>query len=49
MGVELAYTPQVAEATRGLYEKVAHVIPPMEWAVHAPLIAAINALNKKST
>jgi quinolinate synthase len=46
MGVELAYTPQVAEATRGLYEKVAHVIPPMEWAVHAPLIAAINALKR---
>jgi quinolinate synthase len=46
MGVELAYTPQVAEATRGLYEKVAHVIPPMEWAVHAPLLAAINALKR---
>jgi quinolinate synthase len=52
MGLELAYTPPVADATanqvatRDLYEKVSHVIPRMEWAVHAPLIAAINDLKR---
>ncbi|HEV2560651.1 MAG TPA: quinolinate synthase NadA [Rhizomicrobium sp.] len=44
---ELAYTPQIAAATRGLYQKVAHVIPEIEWPVHAPYIAAINALKKE--
>jgi len=44
---ELAYTPQIAAATRGLYAKVAHVIPEIEWLVHAPYIAAINALKRE--
>jgi quinolinate synthase len=30
-----------------LYAKVAHVIPDIEWAIHAPLIAAINRLKKQ--
>ncbi len=30
------YTPAVAKATRGLYEKVSHVIPEIEWPVFAP-------------
>ena len=47
MGVELAYTDAVAKATDGLYAKVADVIPAIEWAVHAPLIDAINRLKRE--
>jgi len=43
----LAYTPQVAEATRGLYAKIASVVPEVEWPVHAPYVAAINALKRQ--
>ncbi len=47
MGVELAYTDQVARATASLYAKVARVIPEIEWPVHAPLIAEINRLKRE--
>ena len=47
MGVELAYTPEVARATAPLYRKVAHVIPEIEWPVFAPVIAEINRLKKE--
>ena len=43
----LAYTPEVARLTRGLYQKVAHVVPEIEWPVHAPYVAAINALKRE--
>jgi quinolinate synthase len=43
----LSYTPQVANATRDLYARVSHVMPEIEWAVHAPYIKAINELKKK--
>jgi len=43
----LAYTPSVALATRDLYAKVAHVVPEIEWAVHAPYIKAINELKRR--
>src|SRR6185437_8623891 len=46
MGVELAYTEAVAQATSGLYARVAKVIPQIEWPVHAPLIAEINRLKR---
>ncbi|HUJ45602.1 MAG TPA: quinolinate synthase NadA, partial [Rhizomicrobium sp.] len=41
------FTPDVARATRGLYEKVAHVVPEIEWAVHAPYVKAINDLKRE--
>ena len=44
---ELEYTPEVAEATAPIYEKVSHVIPEIEWPVFAPLIHAINRLKKQ--
>ncbi|MBL6853001.1 MAG: quinolinate synthase NadA [Alphaproteobacteria bacterium] len=47
MGVELAYTAEVAKATAPLYRKVAHVIPEIEWPVFAPVIAEINRLKKE--
>ena len=42
---DLAYTPEVAEATRHFYEKVRHVIPAIEWPTFAPYIKAINDLK----
>src|SRR5271154_4095225 len=41
------YTPEVAYATRDLYDKVAHVVPEIEWAVHAPYVKAINDLKRQ--
>ena len=43
----LVYTPQIARETQALYAKVAHVIPQIEWPVHAPYIHAINALKRE--
>ena len=45
MAQTLAYSPQVAAATRATYERVRHVIPEIEWPVHAPYIALINELK----
>ncbi len=44
---ELAYTPQIAAATAGLYGRVARVVPEIEWPVHAPYVAAINRLKRE--
>jgi quinolinate synthase len=43
----LAFTPAIAQATRDLYGKVSHVVPEIEWAVHAPYIKAINDLKRQ--
>ncbi len=42
---DLAYTPEVAEATKALYAKVANVVPEIEWPAFAPLILEINRLK----
>ncbi|ADZ71759.1 quinolinate synthase NadA [Polymorphum gilvum] len=44
---ELAYTPEVARETAPVYEKVRHIIPPIEWPALAPTIHAINRLKKE--
>lgn len=44
---DLPYTPEVAKATALTYERLRHVIPEIEWPVHAPLIVAINELKKQ--
>ena len=41
----LAYTPAVASATAGIYERIRDVIPDIEWPVHAPYVARINELK----
>jgi quinolinate synthase len=41
----LAYTPAVKRATEAIHSRVRHVIPDIEWPVHAPYIAAINELK----
>lgn len=44
---DLAYTPEVAAETAHLYERVARVIPAIEWPSFAPYIKAINDLKKE--
>jgi quinolinate synthase len=41
------YTPEIAAATAPYYDHVKNVIPAVEWPVHAPYVAAINALKKE--
>jgi quinolinate synthase len=41
----LEWTPEVEEATAHLYERVAKVMPRIEWPVHAPYVKAINELK----
>ncbi len=41
-----AWTPELADRLAPVYEHVRHVIPEVEWAVHAPLIAAIQELKR---
>lgn len=43
----LPFTPEVAAATDHLYKKVEALISPAEWRLHAPYIAAINALKRE--
>ena len=42
---DLEFTPEVERATADVYERVRDVIPPLEWPVHAPYIAAIQRLK----
>ena len=46
----MVHTPDVSEAlksTAHFYERVKTVIPDVEWPLHAPYVAAINALKKE--
>lgn len=43
----LLFTPSIEEETKALYQRVRHVIPDVEWPVHAPLISAINRLKRE--
>ncbi|MBV9332456.1 MAG: quinolinate synthase NadA [Candidatus Eremiobacteraeota bacterium] len=46
MGViELPYTSSVAAETDPIFARVEHVIPRVEWPLHAPYVAAINRLK----
>jgi quinolinate synthase len=47
MEAQLRYTPEVARQTQPIYEGLRHVIPEIEWGVHAPYIAAINQLKRE--
>jgi quinolinate synthase len=40
------WTPEVERDTAQLYERVKHVIPPIEWPLMAPTIKAINELKR---
>lgn len=41
----LAFTPALKREMEPLYERVKHVVTPMEWVQYAPLIKAINDLK----
>lgn len=41
----LTFTPEIARETAAIYERVRHIIPEIEWPVHAPYIAAILKLK----
>ena len=43
----LEYTPEIAVATRPIFERVRGVLPEIEWPVHAPYVAAINELKQE--
>jgi quinolinate synthase len=43
----LDFTPEVARVTAAVHERVRGVIPELEWAVHAPYIAAIQELKRE--
>ncbi|MBI37708.1 MAG: quinolinate synthase [Alphaproteobacteria bacterium] len=43
----LEYTPEVALATKHIYERVRDVIPDFEWPAHAPYVEGINRLKKE--
>jgi len=48
MGViELPYTRSIAAETDPIFERVEHVIPRVEWPLHAPYVAAINRLKRE--
>jgi quinolinate synthase len=42
----LEFTPEVEAATAALWEKVRSRVTPIEWRVHAPIIAEINRLKR---
>jgi quinolinate synthase len=43
----LEYTPEVARATAALAARVRAVIPPLEWPLHAPYVAAIAEWKRR--
>ncbi|HVN70122.1 MAG TPA: quinolinate synthase NadA [Candidatus Binatia bacterium] len=48
MGViELPYDESIAAETEPIFSRVAHVIPRVEWPLHAPYVAAINRLKRE--
>jgi quinolinate synthase len=45
--IVFAFTPAVEAATAPLWEKVKAKVTPIEWRLHAPLIAEINRLKRE--
>ena len=45
--LDLPYTADVAAETDPIFERVAGVIPRVEWPLHAPYVAAINRLKRE--
>ena len=46
-GFQFAFTPEIEAQTAPLWEKVKRHVTPMEWRLHAPLIAEINRLKRE--
>jgi len=45
--IAFGFTPAVETATAALWEKVKSQVTPIEWRLHAPLIAEINRLKRE--
>ncbi|MBV9233633.1 MAG: quinolinate synthase NadA [Candidatus Eremiobacteraeota bacterium] len=45
--IELPAPEEAAAETTSIFARVEHVIPRVEWPLHAPYVAAINALKKE--
>ncbi len=45
--LDLPYTADIAAETEPIFRRVAHVIPSVEWPLHAPYVAAINRLKRE--
>ena len=45
--IEPPYTPDVESLTRPIFERVEHIIPRVEWPIHAPYVAEINRLKRE--
>ena len=45
--IDLPFTPDIDRETRHIFQRVAHVIPEVEWPVHAPYVAQINRLKRE--
>jgi quinolinate synthase len=43
----LPFTPDVEAQTAAMWDKVKHHVTPLEWQLHAPLIAEINRLKRE--
>src|SRR6476659_9859474 len=41
------FTPQLAAALEPVYDRMRRVVPPVEWAVHAPYVAAIAEWKRR--
>ena len=42
-----ALTPEILQETASIYERVRHIIPEIEWPVHAPYVSAILRLKRQ--
>ncbi len=42
----LEFTPEVERLTQPIFNRIKHVMPDVEWPIHAPTIAAINELKR---
>ena len=47
MSKVLAFTPEVERETAHLYERVKHIMPAIEWPMHAPYVKRINELKRE--
>jgi quinolinate synthase len=43
----LTYTPEVAEATDQLFDRVSHIVTEVEWRLYAPYVAEIARLKRE--
>ncbi|MHA6264229.1 quinolinate synthase NadA [Arenibacterium sp. CAU 1754] len=44
---DLTPNPDLAEEMKDIYASMSRVVTPADWAIHAPYVAAINALKKE--